>query len=498
MPKFFVFLVFSFFSLLALASENQILAPSGFSLLQQFSIIELGWMSLTVCFFIFFFIKFDKFAVTYGPEILTTMGIVGCFACIAWALLHFNSENITASIPFLLNGIKTAFCSSFIGVSGALLIRGKHKFSKVDSHKKNESAPASMDDLVKEITNLRRTLSGDEEGSLISQIKMFRQDSNDQQKKLQESFDNFAKHMVENNQKAFIEALKEAIRDFNQNLTEQFGENFKHLNQSVEKLIIWQEQYKHELETIKQYQSQFSNDMKQSSDAFATVVEHAKQFTDIAQNLKILLNSMDKQKDVLFAQEKALSELLATMKDHIPEFSSSTQKMITEISEGVKLVQLETTKIISNYSTEIKLINNEMKSALADILKEAQNSFSTGIKDNMEMIQEAIISVESQTADVIKNHSAQLQSTQAEMKNVLVDGITKSQQEITAGLQENAKIIREGVLALDKELEKGLTDSLTSLGKQLASLSEKFVSDYLPLTERLRDIVRLAKNSEAA
>lgn len=39
-----------------------------------------------------------------------------------------------------------------------------------------------MDDLVKEIANLRRTLSGDEEGSLISQIKMLRQDSNDQQK----------------------------------------------------------------------------------------------------------------------------------------------------------------------------------------------------------------------------------------------------------------------------------------------------------------------------
>jgi hypothetical protein len=481
-----------------LASESNTPVPSLFLLLQQFSSIELCWMALTVCLLITFLVKFDRFAVTYGPEILTTMGIVGCFACIAWALLHFNSNNITASIPSLLNGIKTAFCSSFIGVFGALLIRGRHKFSKSASHQTKESAPASMDDLVKEITNLRKTLSGDEEGSLLSQVKMLRQDSNDQQKKLQESFDNFANKMLENNQKAFIEALKEAIQDFNQNLTEQFGENFKHLNQAVEKLVIWQEQYKQELETIKDYQSQFSNDMKQSSEAFTTVVEHAKQFTDIAQNLKLLLESMDTQKDVLFVQEKALSELLVTMKDHIPEFSVSTQKMITEISDGVKFVQSETAKIMSDYSAEVKSVNNEMRGSLTDLIKQTQDSLTTGIQNNVKAIQEAITTVATQTSEIIKNHSAQLQSTQSEMKNVLVDGITKSQQELTAGIQENGRIIREGVLALDKELEKSLTDSLTSLGKQLASLSEKFVSDYTPLTDRLREIVRLARSSEAA
>ncbi len=482
----------------AFASENNP-TPTIISLLQQFSSLEMLWMGLTICLLLFFLLKFDRFAVTYGPEILTTMGIVGCFACIAWALLHFNSNNITASIPSLLDGIKTAFCSSFIGVVGALGIRVRHKFSKNTFHQTGkESAPAPMDDLVKEIINLRMSLSGNEEGSLLSQVKMLRQDSNDQQRKLQESFDSFAKHMVENNQKAFIEALQNAIKDFNQNLTEQFGENFKHLNQAVEKLVTWQEQYKDELEIIKQYQSQFSNNMKLAAEAFTTVVEHAKQFADIAQNLKVLLESMDKQKDVLFAQEKALSELLSTMKDHIPDFSTNTQKLISEISEGVKFVQAETAKVISDYATEVKQANDGMRDLLFDIVRKTQVSLAEGVKDNAKTIQDTVINVQSQTSEIIKNHGAQLQSTQAEMKNMLVDSITKSQQEVTAGLQDNARIIREGVLALDKELEKGLTDSLTGLGKQLASLSEKFVSDYMPLTERLRDLVRLAKNSEAA
>lgn len=135
---------------------------------------------------------------------------------------------------------------------------------------------------------------------------------------------------------------------------------------------------------------------------------------------------------------------------------------------------------------------------LTGLINDTQSTLTDGLKDSVKIIQESVVEVQSQTAEVIKNHGSQLQSTQAEMKNVLIDGINKSQQEVTAGLQENARIIKEGVLALDKELEKSLTDSLTSLGKQLASLSEKFVQDYLPLTERLREVVRLAKKTEAA
>jgi hypothetical protein len=102
------------------------------------------------------------------------------------------------------------------------------------------------------------------------------------------------------------------------------------------------------------------------------------------------------------------------------------------------------------------------------------------------------VSSYSETTDIVKNFGSQTQSANAEMKNLLTDVIKKSQQELSDGLKENSKIIKEGVLSLDKALQKELNDSLASLGKQLASLSEKFVEDYLPLTEKLREVVRLA------
>lgn len=487
--------LFSIISLPIFASDSTF---TTLSLVQQFSTIELVWMGITVCLLIFFLIRFDKFAVTYGPEVLTTMGIAGCFGCIAVALLQFNSVNITESIPSLLNGIKTAFCLSFIGVIGALSIRVRHKFSKKPLNQTSGEvmSSTSMDNLLKEIVTLRKIWGGDEEGSLLSQVKMLRQDSHDQQTDLRKSFDSFATHMVENNQQAFIEALRQAITDFNNNLTEQFGENFKNLNESVGGLVVWQEQYKEELETIKKYQSQFSNDMAQSSKAFSSIVENAAKFSDIAQDLKILLELMNTQIEVVFNQEKALSELLSTMKNHIPDFSNNAKKMISEISDGVSLVQSETVKIISDYKSEMKVANNEINSLLTEVVKNTHDSFSSGIKDNLKALQELSNSLKSETSEIIKNHGTQLQSTQAEMKNVLVDNMSKYQQKVSSGLEENLETIRKGVMALDTELEKALTDSLTSLGKQLASLSEKFVSDYTPLTDRLRELVRLAKVTE--
>ena len=57
---------------------------------------------------------------------------------------------------------------------------------------------------------------------------------------MRQDLNDFAKKVAEANTTAFIEALKQAIADFNQNLTEQFGENFSKLNESVGKLLEWQ------------------------------------------------------------------------------------------------------------------------------------------------------------------------------------------------------------------------------------------------------------------
>ena len=47
-----------------------------------------------------------------------------------------------------------------------------------------------------------------------------------------------------------IEALRQVIQDFNKHLVEQFGDNFKALNESVGKMNEWQVLYKEHVEAL--------------------------------------------------------------------------------------------------------------------------------------------------------------------------------------------------------------------------------------------------------
>lgn len=382
--------------------------------------------------------RYTRFSIAHGPEILTTLGITGCFVGIALGLLNFDSANVQTSIPSLLQGVKTAFWSSIAGVVGALYIRALHHFKKTPfvEHSENVKS-ASLDDVVSTMVALRKGLVGDEQGTLLSQMKLQRQESNDKMDELIKEFKHFAAHMVENNQKAIIEALQEVIKDFNNKLMEQFGDNFKQLNSAVEKLVTWQQNYKDELDALKTVQQQTANDLVNVSNSFKDIVQRAEKFSEIANDLHKQLELMETQKTTLFEQEKALSEILSTMKEVTPEFSKKVDAMLKEINDGLSNVQ------------------SEMVAAS-------------------------------------KNLGVQLQSTNAEMKTLLTDTIKKSQEDVSNSLKEQVGTIKEGVITLDKVMQKELNDALESMGRQLASLSNKFVEDYTPLTDRLREVVQIA------
>ena len=62
-----------------------------------------------------------------------------------------------------------------------------------------------------------------------------------------------------------------------------------------------------------------------------------------------------------------------------------------------------------------------------------------------------------------------------------------------ASTQRKKEMNKKRAMPLDKALQKELNSSLESLGRQLAALSNRFVEDYLPLTEKLKEVVELSK-----
>lgn len=398
-----------------------------------------GFVLVNLILTIFFaFVRFDRFAIVHGPEILTTVGILGCFAGIATSLLHFDSTNVAESVPHLLEGVKTAFLASLSGVGGSLVIRARHYFQKKPIPQTSGTPKAaSLDDLVAATNALQHSLAGNEDSSLLTQLKLMRQEQADELRALRNSFDAFSLKMAEDSSRVLIDALKDVINDFNSQINEQFGENFKHLNASVEKLVIWQQQYKDELDALQIVQKSSADSLKEASLGLASFVERASSFAQTADALGETLDALTRQHRDIEQSQRSMCDVLSQMKEVTPQFSHKLDEMTVSITQGV-----------------------------------------TKLQDTI--------------SDIVMDFGTQTQSFSSEMKKLLTETLSQSQQEVNAGLTQSMDKIHQSVVALDTGLQEELTKSLETLGRQLASLSEKFVADYTPLTERLRDVLRIA------
>jgi ABC-type transporter Mla subunit MlaD len=296
---------------------------------------------------------------------------------------------------------------------------------------------ASLDDVVNGLSALQRSLSGTEEGTLLTQLKLMRQEQTDELSKLRKAFETFAEKMAEDGSKALIDALRAVIADFNAQINEQFGENFKQLNQAVEHLVVWQQQYRVELDKMQAVQQKAAADMQLAGKQLSSMVERASAFADTAASLDRLLTGLAQQYTIIEQSQKSLVSVLSEMKDVAPQFSRKLEELADSMRTGVAKVQ-------------------------GDV------------------------------SEVIRNFGAQHQSSSAELKQLLTDTLRKSQTDVNDQMLKGLEAVRQSVLTLDKGLQEELTKSLETLGRQLASLSEKFVADYGPLTDRLREVVRLA------
>lgn len=384
-------------------------------------------------------VRYDRYTINHGPEILTTIGIFGCFLGIAFAMIRFDPQNVTQSVPELLNGVKTAFIASVCGVFFALTVKFRHAFLKDPKPKTTEEPKsASLEDVVSSLNDLRKAIAGGNDSSLISQIALMRQEQRDSSIQLKKSFDEFAEKVSELGSKALIAALEKVIKDFNTQLNEQFGDNFKQLNAAVEKLVVWQQQYKDDLDVQQAFLKQSAGDLTQAAASLSAVTERAKAYTDTADRLASLLKSFEAQYSLMKQGQEALFTVLSEMKSVEPSFSKKLNDLTETFKSGTESITVSINQQIKTLTDQIQNKNNEFSELITKKIPEIQEAVNTNLK--------------------------------------------KSQDKLN-----------ENFSSLEKNLETELQKALITLGQQLASLSEKFVADYTPLTEKLRELVNISR-----
>ena len=408
-------------------------------MMEQFSAWTLGLMVLITALTVFFHVfRYSSRTAEVAPNILTSIGIFGTFLGVALGLWYFDTTDIQGSVPKLMDGLKTAFWSSIVGLLGALTLKIRAALSQTGRREATQTRVATIDDLDASLKHLADQLNQESPHGLPQQLASQHRQSLDAMGRVVNTLESYEERMAEANAKALISAIETVMREFNTKINEQYGDNFKRLNESVISMLEWQKQYKSQITELIDEQKRTSGSMKEASDAFEYMVRHANAFNGISESLQDLLNGLEAQRANLQSQLSSLADLVNNAADGLPQLEERVVALTQGMAEAVEKQQ--------------RWSNEQL----------------TGMQ----------------------------QGLQTQLQQALSDSDTRLQEQQNQSLQQLQRIgerVERQVTVLDESMEEELNKALKSFGMQLTALSEKFVSDYSPLTEKLQRLVKMAE-----
>jgi hypothetical protein len=430
--------------------------------------------------------------VAAAPALLTTMGVLGTFFGIFIGLLDFNVEDIDASVPQLLDGLKIAFSTSIVGLGSATAFRLIATLAPANEKQADvtpemihgvladirDDARANAEAQREGLSELRNSISSERDTSLLTLLQKMRSDIQDGNKELIEEFRSFAADMAENNSKALIDALQEVLRDFNAKINEQFGDNFKQLNEAVGALLEWQENYRLHLEQLQEQFERSVSAIQDSEKALTSIANSSASIPQTMAQLDSVIAGLRQQTDELHTHLEAVADLREKALSAFPTIEANLNKVTTDVA-----------------ALSEKLVSETQRS-----LELQRGSFEQLDKGFSELQTQAAASQDMFQSEMQKTLQALERNVNKSLEDYaqLVDQTAReSTEQIRSAWTRTEDAINKQIATLDEQMQNELTRVLGSMGEKLASLSEKFVADYTLLAERLSEVVKIAERARA-
>lgn len=437
--------------------------------------------SLLVIWIVYKFIKEKQYSKESAlGNISSTIGVLGTFVGISIGLWEFDPNNITESVPMLLTGMKIAFATSIIGMSGAIFM----KYIAL----KNEDEE-NIDDIMK-LFNTMIYESREVNSTLIkNQIQT-------------EDVFNKVSNLWVSSQREFTKNIADELNSLNINSTEKqnelisefkkLGETFKELNSGVESLLKWQENYKETIEMTIGELNKVVSSISYIDESIAHISSNSMLIKENNENLSDVLKDIKYSQSIIVDGTKSIIEISQKASDSIPKINTYFENANNSFKAEV-----------SNYISQFKFII----SALNDCIPEVNRHLVRSTKDFNNSLNNFTVSIENILKDdavSLKNQVNNLKKSTLIINNNLENVISDStkrlenmtnatSRQIKFMVDDMEKIFTRKIEQIDEVLEVELTKSLNSLGSQLATISNKFAKDYTPLANKLKEIVEIAE-----
>jgi len=457
----------------------------------------------------------------YTSALLTSLGILGTFIGIVIGLLDFNPQDIDGSIELLLNGLKTAFITSLAGMGTAIvfqLIATTPIFRQ--NRLKDEIVDVEPKDILNAITNQEKhferlitAISGGDDSSLTGQIKLLRSDVNDNHKTQQKKFKKFSTELWSNLKdfsemlsksatEQVIQALKDVIVDFNNNLTEQFGENFKALDASVKKLVDWQDNYRIQLEEMDKQYSKSVQAITEIEKSVLSINTESKEIPITMKSLKTVLETNQHQIQELAKHLEAFKDLKEQAVQAFPEIQKHIDRTIEDIaltsqktSASYQLLLDKTDSMQNTITQNIEKTYKQLETSSSELLNkhasEMEKIFKT-MGDGHQVLLNKTEGIQELFIKNIKKVQGQLETTVSELMDKQIYEMHKSfkalEDEVSKSVKLTGDAVNKQLEMIDDSMTQEVNRVMTEMGKSLAQISGTFTTDYKELVHAMRKI----------
>lgn len=311
---------------------------------------------------------------------------------------------------------------------------------------------------------------------------------------LKVQLESFAELLSKSATQQIIEALKDVIKEFNEKLTEQFGQNFKELNTAVKDLVLWQDNYKGQLSDMEKQFNLSVNSMSDMEKSIELISTSSKSIPDSMSSLETIISTNQHQVDELAKHLEAFKDIRDKAVEAVPEIRTQINTTINGIQEASKGlidgVTSSTDKISSVMVQSADDFANNVSQTNAALV-ESSNTLTESSTDIKEQLNMTIQDINKYLREMIENLSVNSKEISTNFKGIgvtLETEITNANKHMVENYKSVSDSLTNSSSNITKEFEtssKKITESLSNTSVELQKSIESLSQEQLKQTSKI-------------
>ncbi len=497
----------------------------------------------------------------YAPSLLTSLGILGTFTGIVIGLFDFNIEHIDSSIALLLDGLKTAFITSILGIALSLSLK---LFSQCYQPKRFAEADITMEDLHNSLnsqiiaTESLATVMKDNQDNFLSTQEKLTDVAREHQHKFVESqrvlaaenraielknqedflrnqesylekLDNSVARFAQEGVQSLVAEMHEVVKDFNRHVQTEFGENFQqfgeHLDQFKDTINSLGSEFGQHEERMQYWTEhcdanvislvRVRNELEEVGGLLSKVPEFIGSFGGAMEQNQQQLSSINNLLDHYGSISERIEKVLPDIGEKLTIFTDNTASLQHLMTEDIKQVvdsyRSTLVEAQDNALAPIAAWQDQLDSSLGQLHQGYQHSLSTmtdqsnTLAQQISLITQTLETMSTLDSNLIDKLVAQSIAVHRSGMQELAVHQAKTHQEMSQSLtqliQQNhsqtERSMGRQVENIDHHMEREIEQVMSNMGEALGMISGQFTRDYQSLITQMQGLLAQHKAVEA-